>query len=296
MRLSKVVLLATLPFILLLSACGQKAEEAASDAAAATTDAGPEAASASDVAGPDIGRAVTPGVAFAYSYAFTLPAKAISGVQQEHAAACAKLGTSRCRVTGMSYEQPDEDRVSARMDFLLAPDIAHSFGSAGVALVEQAEGKLENASVSGENAGEQIELSQQDSAGIEAEAQRIEARLAAKGLTARERAELQNQLGNLREQLRGNAQTRQSLEKTIATTPVSFAYASQGLIGGSGSFGKAASASWSSLETMLAFLTLIAGIALPWLLLIGLIVVILRSPAMRRLLGKTPPAEPQPPL
>jgi Domain of unknown function (DUF4349) len=252
--------------------------------------------SASDPAGPDIGRAVAPGVAFAYSYAFTLPAKAISGVQQDHAAACAKLGTSRCRVTGMSYEQPDEDRVSARMDFLLAPDIAHSFGSAGVALVEQAEGKLENASVNGENAGEQIELSQQDSAGIEAEAQRIEARLAAKGLTARERAELQYQLGTLREQLRGNAQTRQSLEKTIATTPVSFAYASEGLIGGSGSFGKAASASWSSLETMLAFLTLIAGIALPWLLLIGLIVVIGRSPAMRRLFGKTPPAEPQPPL
>jgi VIT1/CCC1 family predicted Fe2+/Mn2+ transporter len=196
----------------------------------------------------------------------------------------------------MSYEQPDADRVSARMDFLLAPDIAHSFGSAGVALVEQAEGKLENASVSGDNAGAQIELSQTDSAGIEAEAQRIEARLAARGLTAAERAELQRQLGNLRQQLHGNAQTRRDLEKTIATTPVSFAYASEGMIGGDNTFGKAASASWSSLETMISFLTLIAGIALPWLLLIGLIVVIVRSPALRRMLGKTPPAEPQPPL
>jgi hypothetical protein len=293
MRLSKSILLATLPAILLLSACGQKAEEATSEPAAA--EAAADASAATDPAGPDIGRAVAPGVAFAYNYAFTLPAKAISAVQQEHAAACAKLGTSRCRVTGMSYEQPGEDQVSARMDFLLAPDIAHAFGSAGVALVEKAEGKLENASVSGENAGGQIELSQQDSAAIEAEAQRIEARLAARGLTARERAELQSQLGNLREQLRGNAQTRQGLEKTIATTPVSFAYASEGMIGGGNSFSKAATASWSSLETMLAFLTLIAGIALPWLLLIGLIVVILRSPYLRRLLGKTPPAEPQPP-
>lgn len=294
MRLSRSVLLATLPSVLLLSACGQKAEEATSEPAAAESST--DASAASNPAGPEIGRALAPGVAFAFDYAFTLPAKAISGVQQEHASACAKLGTSRCRVTGMNYEQPDEDRVSARMDFLLAPDIAHSFGSAGVALVEKAEGKLENASVSGENAGARIDLSQQDSAGIEAEAQRIEARLAAKGLTSRERAELQSQLGNLREQLRGNAQTRQGLEKTIATTPVSFAYASQGLIGGGNTFGKAASASWSSLETMLAFLTLVIGIALPWLLLIGLIVVILRSPQLRRLLGKSPPAEPQPPL
>jgi hypothetical protein len=294
MRLSKSVLLATLPSILILSACGQKAEEAAYESAA--TEAAADAAVSSDAAGPSVGRAVAPGVAFAFSYAFTLPTKAISGVQQEHAAACAKLGTSRCRVTGMSYEQPNEDRVSARLDFLLAPDIAHSFGSAGVALVEKAEGKLDNASVSGENAGDQIVLSQQDSAALEAEVQRIEARLAAKGLTARERAELQSQIGNLREQLRGNAQNRTDLEKTIATTPVSFAYASEGMIGGSNNFGKAASASWSSLETMLSFLTLIVGIALPWLLLIGLIVVILRSPVTRRLLGKNPPAEPQPPL
>jgi Domain of unknown function (DUF4349) len=294
MPLSRSVLLATLPSILLLSACGQKAEEAPSGPAAAA-DAAAEAGGASDMAGPEIDRSVAPGVAFAYNYAFTLPAKAISGIQQEHAAACAKLGSSRCRVTGMSYEQPAEDRVSARMDFLLAPDIAHSFGSAGVAAVERAEGQLENASVSGENAGAQIELSQTDSAGIEAEAQRIEARLAAKGLTAAERAELQSQLGNLRQQLHGNAQTRRDLEKTIATTPVSFAYASQGLIGSGNTFGKAASASWSSLETMLSFLTLIAGIALPWLLVIGLIVAIVRSQALRRLLGKTPPAEPTPP-
>ncbi len=294
MRLSKSVLLATLPSVLILSACGQKAEEAASEPASA--EVATDAPAISDAAGPDIGRAVAPGVAFAYSYAFTLPAKAISGIQQEHAAACAKLGANRCRVTGMSYEQPSEDQVSARMNFLLSPDIAHSFGSAGVALVEKAEGKLDNASVTGENAGEKIELSQRDSAGIEAEAQRIETRLAAKGLTSQERAELQSQLGSLREQLRGNAQTRGDLEKSIATTPVSFAYASQGLIGGGNTFGKAASASWSSLETMLAYLTLIIGVALPWLLLIGLIVLILRSPALRRLLGKNSAAEPQPPL
>lgn len=290
MRLSKSILLATLTSTLILTACGQKAEEATADDAVAG-----EAASSGDAAGPDIGRAIAPGVAFSHSYAFTLPARAISAVQQDHAAACARLGTSRCRVTGMSYEQPSEDRVSARMDFLLAPDIAHAFGSAGVALVEKAEGKLDNASVSGANAGEAIVLSQRDSAAIEAEAERIEARLAAKGLTNGERVELRRQLASLREQQRGQAQTRHDLERSIATTPVSFAYASEGLIGTSGSFAKAAAASWSSLESLLAFLTLVAGFALPWLLLIGLIVAVMRSPALRRLLGRNTPAEPLPP-
>lgn len=287
MRHRKTALLATLPLILILSACGREADQTVSEAAAAAVSA--------DSAGPDVIRAAAPGVAFSYSYDFTLPAKAISGVQQEHAAACAKLGASRCRVTGMSYDQPGEDQVSARIDFLLAPDIAHSFGSAGVALVEKAEGALANASIQGENAGEQITLSQRDSAAVEAEVARIEARLAAKGLTGAERTELQRQVAALREQLRGNAHSRSDLERSIATTPVRFAYASQGVLAGDNTFGKAASAGWSSMRSMLAVLALMAGYALPWLLLIGLVALALRSRQLRRLLGRNTHAEPLPP-
>lgn len=43
---------------------------------------------------------------------------------------------------------------------------------------------------------------------------------------------------------------------------------------------------------MLTFIALALGLALPWLALIGLIVLILRSPLLRRLLGKPPSAEP----
>lgn len=235
---------------------------------------------------PDIGGAVAPGVAFRYDYAFTLPGKAISQVQQQHAQACQKLGPSRCRVTGMAYEQPGEDRVSARLDFLLAPDVAHAFGNEAVAAVEAAEGKLDNASVTGENAGDAIKLSQQDSAANEAEIARIEARLAAKGLTAAERTELQQQLAALRNQQDGLAQDRRTKEAAIASTPVSFTYSSQGILSGQGTFGKAASASWSSAESMLSLALLVLGVALPWVLLIGGVVLLWRSPDLRRLLRR----------
>ncbi len=188
---------------------------------------------------------------------------------QRHAAACGRLGLDRCRVTGVSYEQPREDEVSARFDFLLAPDVAHSFGSEAIGVVEKADGKLENASVQGENAGDQIKLSQSDSAALEGEIARLNARLAAKGLTSAERVELQQQIASLREQQRGQAAERKTREASIASTPVSFSYASQGILAGDGTFTKAASASWSSLEGMLALVTLILGVALPWLALIG---------------------------
>ena len=105
----------TLAAVLALSACS-KAEDSAAISTDAATEGAAAAADASsatreEAAGPDIGGIVAPGVAFTYDYAFTLPAKAISGVQREHAAACERLGVTRCRVTGMRYEQPGEDRV-----------------------------------------------------------------------------------------------------------------------------------------------------------------------------------------
>lgn len=261
--------------LLALAGCSaEKAADASADASEATTGAAASAvdAAAADKAGLGIGGAVAPGVAFTYNYAFTLPAKSISGMQQQHAAACERLGATRCRVTGMRYEQPGEDRVEARLDFLLAPDLAHRFGSEGIAAVEQADGKLANATVNGENAGDAIVLSQQDSAAVTAEIARLDARLKAKGLTAPERAELQTRVDDLHQQLQGQASDRRSKEASLATTPVSFAYASESLLGGANTFGKAASASWSSMESALSFALLLGGVALPW---IGLLVLLL---------------------
>ncbi len=275
---------------LTLTACS-KAEDTASTSSDAATEAAADGASAAnEAAGPDIGGVVAPGVAFTYDYAFTLPAKAISGVQRDHAAACERLGTGRCRVTGMRYDQPGEDRVEAGLDFLLAPDLAHRFASEGIVAVERAEGKLDNAQVNGENVGDAITLSQQDSAALQAEISRIEARLKAKGLTRDERAELSHRVEGMRDQLRGQAGDRRAKEAQLATTPVRFAYTSEGLIGGSGTFGKAASASLGSLGSALSFLMLLAGIALPWIGLIALLVLGWRLIKRRA----TSPQEPSP--
>jgi len=290
MRLPRTALVAFITPALLLSACSA---EKAKDSAPAVSEAVSSTAesSAADAAGPGIGGAVAPGVAFTYAYAFTLPAKAVSSVQREHAAACERLGTSRCRVTGMSYEQPGSEDVSARLDLLLAPDLAHRFASEGIAAVERAEGKLDHASINGENAGDAIKVSQSDSAAIQAEVERLQARLAAKGLTSAERVELQQQVAELTGQLRGQAADRKAKEASIATTPVTFIYSNEGLLAGGNTFGKAAGASLNSMEAALALVTLAAGVVLPWALLIGLIVLAWRG-LRRRNAPAASPAEP----
>lgn len=244
-------------------------EESAASVGQSPSRPADSAAMQSSNAGPEIDGAVTPGVAFTYSYSFSLPAKAISTIQREHAAACERLGIARCRVTGLDYQQPEEDEVSAHLAFLLAPDIAHRFASEGIAAVERADGKLENASVNGEDAGGAIILSQQNSAAVAGEVARLEGRLKTKGLGDGERRDLESRLSELRGQLRSEERLRRDKEASLATTPVSFSYASQGVFGSDAGFSRALAVSWNGIESALGFLLLLVGVLLPWLGLAG---------------------------
>lgn len=250
-----------------------------------------------EAAAPGLTTGAAPGVAFAYRYAFTLPAKAISSVQQQHATACERLGPTKCQITGMSYEQPREGEVAARLDLLLAPDIAQQFGSDSIGLVEQAEGKLENASINGDDAGSVIEQSQRQSAALKAELARIEKRLIAKGISDEERSELTRRAEEMRSQLGNEEKLRQDKEASLATTPMSFAYSSEGLFAAGGDpFGKAADTSLGSIKALGAFVLTFAGLALPWLLLVALIVMLVRFRAMKQRLtalsATSPTADP----
>ncbi len=246
--------IALLPLAFLAACSQQKSEEAAATS---------EAVTASDAALPDVA-AVAPGVAFTFAYAFTLPAEKVSDVQQRHAAACGQLGLDRCRVTGMDYRQPAEGEAQGRLDLLLAPEAAPAFGREAVELVKAAEGKVADATVSGENAGDAIDASHQTSRGLKAEMARIEARLATRSLTRESRTELESRLTELRRELASQGELRARAETSLATTPVTLTYTSEGLLGSGNAFSGAAKASWASLMTMLSFLLVVGGGILPW--------------------------------
>ena len=281
-----------LPLLAIVAGCSaenEAREEAAAEAGAEVADASASKVAANEAA-PDasngavftkpaaVSPSVAPGVAFQYQYSFRVPGEKIEAVQDEHAAACETLGLSRCQITGLNFQPGEAGYPEGRMEFLLDPSIARKFGRDAIASVEKAEGIVANSNVSGDNVGSEIASSQVRSAGIEAEVKRIEARLAGKGLANDERTELRRRAEELRDMLGGEKEARRGGEKRLATTPVVFDYSGNMGIGGAGAFGDAWSASSSSMATMFAFLLMFAGVILPWLLPVGVFVLLVKSP------------------
>jgi hypothetical protein len=175
---------------------------------------------------PAIGPTAAPGVAFNYRYAFRLPGERISAVQEQHAAACEKLGLDRCRITGMRYRLLGEDDVEAMLAFKLDPAIARQFGKNGIEAVTRSEGMLVDSEISGEDAGADIERATRNVNQLDEDLNRIEAQLARKGLGPAERGELQMQAERIRESIRATRANREDRRESLAKTPMVFQYGS----------------------------------------------------------------------
>jgi hypothetical protein len=213
---------AGLILLLSLSSCGKRAEE-------------PDGASSTDVAehpGPRINPSAAPGVAFTYAYQFRLPALRIAAVQEQHAQACEKLGLSRCRITGMRYQVRGENMISAELNLKLAPDIARKFGRDTIAAVQRAEGMVTDTQIGGADVGTAISESRSREGAIKDDILKLERESRRSGISAQVHAELATRLQDLRNELAQNGETRRGNEEALASTPMTFSYASGGLIPG----------------------------------------------------------------
>jgi hypothetical protein len=130
---------------LALIGCSEKSAEESASTSSPTADTAAEAAASDEAAArstdeevPGVSISSAPGVAFDYSYSFSLDDGLISRVQQEHAEACEMLGTARCRIVDVRYQLNDEKRVEAQTQFKLEPGIARKFGANAIASVEKA--------------------------------------------------------------------------------------------------------------------------------------------------------------
>ena len=256
------------------------------EAPTADADVASAAADTNGMAAPGIPVSIAPNLAFEYRYAFKLPDEKISAVQEEHAEACETLGSARCQVVDMKYQQSDAKNAEAMLAFKLDPSIARKFGRDAIASVEKAQGALADGNVTGTNIGGAIEDSQGRSALLAAQLERLEKRLALKGLSPKERASLQERAEDLHKQLDDEGDGRRQGEVKLAMTPVVFTYTSDGGIPGFGKenpFANAASVSANSFATMISFILLLLGAVGPWALLVGLLVLLWRTPMLRGL-------------
>jgi hypothetical protein len=263
--------LAILPLLALAAACSQadtKTEDApVATESAVSTDAASEGADA-----PRIGANVAPGVAFTHSYNFALPQTAIYDVQSRHAALCESLTLRHCRVTGMQYDRSDDGSVSASLAFKLDPALTGSFSRDATGLVEKAEGRLADSRISGEDVGTGIVANDKGLAAIDAELAKIEAQLRIPNLAKDVRGRLVERGNDLRAERRSLGGERENKVESLATTPVSFAYAaSEGVLGMDPRtpVARAMATSMASMKAMIEVVLTLGGALAPWALLGG---------------------------
>lgn len=278
-----------LGLLLLLTAagCSQGPNREASETSAPQNSADMDAAAESS-AGPNVAVTAAPGVAFHYRYAFRLPVDRVQSVQEQHAQACEKLGIARCRITDLRYLATG-DNIQASLSFKLDPSLAREFGKQGIDAVVRAEGKLVEAEISGEDVGSKIAAATRGEGELEDELKRVEAQLARPGLRGAERAELQVQAQQLREQMRGSRATRSEQQQSLATTPMVFSYGS-GDPSGRPSFRRATGDAIDNFLGGLAWIFVALITLLPWAVVTGLLVWGGRKLA-RRFSPPAPPAE-----
>jgi hypothetical protein len=252
--------------------------------------------SSARMSAPAISPSAAPGVAFNYRYAFRLQGERISAVQEQHAAACEKLGLDRCRITGMRYRLVNERDVEAMLAFKLDPAIARAFGKRGIEAVAKADGMLVDSEISGVDVGTQIDASTRTEARLEEDLRRIEQQLARPGLRAGERVELQQQAQQLRESIRANQTGREENRESLARTPVVFSYGSGDLVPGFDSgprFRQAIERAGNNLLGSLVWMFVALITLLPWALLVFLAWRLWRFLSRRYASGEAPvsPAE-----
>jgi hypothetical protein len=270
-----------LPLLLATTACGQsgngpsgseRSETRSRDVAESVQSevSAPPAAdggSRANFSPPGIAPTAAPGVAFNYRYAFRLPANRIGQVQEEHAAACEKLGVERCRITGMLYRLVNDRDIEGRLAFKLDPALARAFGTEGIAAVTRAAGMLVESEITGEDVGTQIAAATRSEAQLGEDLAKVEQQLARTGLRAPERAELQIQAEQLRASIRSLKAGKDEHREMLARTPVIFAYGSGDLAPGfdnASPVSQALENSWDNVVRGFAVMLMIVISLLPW--------------------------------
>ena len=230
--------------------------------------------------GPDVSPTAAPGVAWRYAYEFQLPDDAIEAVQEAHASECEALGVSRCRITGLRYSVSNDNAVSAMLEVKLAPELARQFGKQATGDVRKAGGRLSNTEFSGEDVGPVLSQAARNKSDAQTQVSGIQKQLANRSLNDGERAQLQSQLDQLRSQAWVNQAASDAAQERLASTPMTFNYYGKGGITGFAGRNPLMDAVRSfvgSLVTMISFVLQALAVLLPWLLLLGLVILIARS-------------------
>ena len=215
---------------------------------------------------PDVAGNAIAGVAFDYSYSLVLPSTRIGDLQEDHARACERLGTARCRITGLRYSVDRQGDVNASLAVKVAASIARTFGRDGVKRAESMGATLTGADISGTDVASEAAITTLQQADLDSDRARITRELARVDLSPRERTELLRQQAALAEPNRAAAAQAATQRESLANTPMTFAYRTGRGTGLIDRFRDAGDTALGSIGlTLAALLWVVAGLGPPFL-------------------------------
>lgn len=214
------------------------------------------------------------GVAFDYGYELRIPSSRISAIQDRHASACERLGPARCRITGLTYSVDPAGTIAASLSIRIAAPLARAFGREAVAAAEAAGGALVGAEIVGTDALGAIEAAAEERRSTGEPVAALDRELARGDLPATERAELRSQRAEAAAFQEASAAAETRARASLATTPMSFAYAAGRGTGLEAIFADAGQSALASVGfTLAAALWVLANLGPPAILLLLLLFV-----------------------
>ena len=282
MRYHRVTVAAAV--LLAATACSQREQDRGSGDLK-SFDVSEDASSPAASRAPGIVPTAAPGVAFAYNYRFRMPDAKISAAQEVHASACEKLGLDKCRITGLGYRLDGRDRVEGELDISIDPLLARGFGKAAIAEVERQEGKLTAAEITGEDQNPALDAAARREHASSSSIAGLEAELA-RATKEADRINLREQLRVAKAEVAGAQNDAATSQAKVDRTPMSLHYEGGGA--GRGFAGEnPATEAWylfvDSLAAMVGFALKGLAVALPWLVLLALLLALFRSRLSRGL-------------
>lgn len=252
------------------AACSQQ-QEATSDVADSMT--------------PDVSPTAAPGVAFDYRYRFGLPDAKITAAQEAHATACETLGIAKCRITGMTYDLDERDRVQASLNLSIDAALARGFGKEAITAVDQAGGRLRSVAITGEDQNPTLDAADARERDAEGAATSIDTSLNETSQSV-DRSILREQARQARSAAIEAREQSAAARAKVTSTPMHFTYEGGGAGRGFAGSNPVAEAWYlfvDSLATMVSVGLKGLALLLPWLALLMLAILAFRSRLGRRL-------------
>jgi hypothetical protein len=234
-----------------------------------------------------------PQIAYAYSLQFRLPPQRIAAALDAHVAMCDALGAARCRIVALNRSGEEGQFLFASLQLQVAASEARGFADRMEASVEEAGGRAVGRGQEAEDLGRQIVDVEARIAAKQQLADRLRALIDRPGAKVGELVEAERAFAEAQAELDSARSQLELMQRRVAMSRIEAGYQSSAPEGSGAfapvrsAFARAGQMLGASVGAVITFIVL----ALPWALLLALLVLGVRWWRRRRALPTPPPTE-----